>query len=131
MTTTKFTGKIETGQGHGRFFMQMPWVKKQIIDKMSFNPYPGTLNMILIDRDVTRYNEFIKKAKGAIIEPIDTSFFQGKCIRTVIEETVEGAVVIPLMPGYPKNKVEIISHVYLREHLYLLDGDLISIYFSQ
>jgi len=109
----------------------MPWVKEQIIEKISFNPYPGTLNILLIDQDIAKYAEFIKKAKGVIIEPADSNFFQGKCIKTMIEKTIEGAVVIPLMPGYPENKVEVISHVYLREHLYLFNGDLISFYFSQ
>ena len=109
----------------------MPWVMKQIIEKMSFNPYPGTLNILLIDQDIAKYVEFINKAKGVIIEPLDSSFFQGKCIKTMIEKTVEGAVVIPLMPGYPENKVEIIAPVYLRKYLHLSDGDLVSIYFSQ
>ena len=109
----------------------MPWVKKQIIEKMSLNPYPGTLNLILNDRETRKYIEFIKKTKGIIIQPIDSNFYQGKCIKTLIEKTVKGAVIIPLMVGYPENKVEIISPIYLREHFHLVDGDLISIYFIQ
>ena len=130
MSLIKFTGIIETGNGHGKYFLEMPWVKNQIIEKMNFTPFPGTLNAVLNKRDTLRYIEFIKNAKATIIEPIDSTYFYGKCIKTLIEKKIKGSVIIPLMPSYPKNKVEIISSINLREHLKLVDGDEVSIYFE-
>ncbi|PIU59668.1 riboflavin kinase, partial [Candidatus Bathyarchaeota archaeon CG07_land_8_20_14_0_80_47_9] len=49
MPTLCIKGKISTGKGEGAQFVKLPWVRKQIIQKLGFTPFPGTLNIRLTE----------------------------------------------------------------------------------
>ena len=44
--------------------------------------------------------------------------------------TLECAVVIPQIPNYPSDVLEIIAPVCLRDHLKLVDGNLVTVLVS-
>ena len=114
--TTK--GKVISGSGRGKHFVNLPWVKKQINTKLGFNPYLGTLNLRLSNE---RHNIGLRNAKGIIIKP-DVGYYEGKCFRALVMKKIEGAVVLPIVPNYPSDLLEIIAPVSLRETLGLTDG---------
>ncbi|HEX7593320.1 MAG TPA: DUF120 domain-containing protein [Anaerolineae bacterium] len=42
---TGIRGIVCAGQGQGRSFTRLDWVRRQFRDKLGFDPYPGTLNL--------------------------------------------------------------------------------------
>ncbi|MEM3054151.1 MAG: DUF120 domain-containing protein, partial [Candidatus Bathyarchaeia archaeon] len=52
-------GKVFSGTGEGAKFMELPWVKKQMEEKLGFAPYPGTLN-IKLSKDEVKLKKLLK-----------------------------------------------------------------------
>ncbi len=116
------TGRIVSGIGVGRNFIAMGWVREQILGKLGFDPFPGTLNVKLDEETTRRYRSFVEDGKGIPIEPLDERFHWGKCYRCRINGSIDGAVVVPIVPDYPPDLLEIMAPVNLRECLGLEDG---------
>ena len=130
MTKLEFSGKVESGQDRGRHFMALPWVQEQVQDLLGFEPYPGTLNLRIDETFVQEYHEYLEVRKLDIIKPANNSYYPGVVARATLNETVEGAIVLPLIPEYPMDLVEIISSVFLRDALAIGDGDIVSVVVS-
>ena len=119
MKTVILKGKVSSGEGTGSFFVNLPWAKRQFSEKLKFDPYPGTLNLRLspeVDieelRDVTR---------GMKLEAPE-GFHGGRCFEASVLGKVRGAVVVPDVPDYPFDVLEIMAPINLREELGLKDG---------
>jgi len=112
-------GRVFHGEGKGRFFAGLPWAKRQFKDKFGFDPYPGTLNLRLTPG--TDGKELRNVTKGIKIES-PVGFCEGRCFKALILEKLWGAVVVPDVPGYPYDLLEILGPVNLREKLGLKDG---------
>lgn len=56
----KITGKIVKGLGESAGFIAIPWVTKQMREKLKFQPFGGTLNLAIEDPEIQR----ILKAHG-------------------------------------------------------------------
>ena len=111
-------GKVVSGTKKGKLFVGLPWVKKQIKEKLGFNPYLGTLNLQLPNKTSLKR---LYDADGIIIVP-EKGYSDGKCFMAIVNEKVEGAVVLPDVPDYPLDLLEILAPVNLRETLGLKDG---------
>ena len=112
-------GKVFSGGGTGSLFVNLPWAKKQFKEKLGFNPYPGTLNLQLSPR--TDVKELGNATKGIKIKPPE-GFHGGRCFKALVMEKVWGAIVVPDVPGYPPNLLEILAPIHLREALGVKDG---------
>src|SRR3990172_1911897 len=120
-------GIVVSGMGKGRLILQFDWVRDQIISKVGFTPFPGTLNLKLSDsKSLARFTE-AKSWPAIIIDPPDEEHCQGKVFRALIGDRIEGAVVLPCVPSYPSDVAEVIAPVNLREALRLTDGDSVSL----
>ena len=123
MKTLRLTGKVFSGNGEGARFMGLPWVKKQVEEKLGFIPYPGTLDVRLTEESVK-----LKKAlaeDGVDIMP-EAGFYHGKCYKASLKGLNCG-IVVPEVPGYPEDKLEIIGPWNLRSKLHLSDGDAVEV----
>ena len=93
-------------------------------EKLGFKPYPGTLN-IGLDGKSTKMRKALMDAKGAeILSP--PGFCRGKIFQAIIMN-VKCAVVIPEVPGYPEDALEVVSSTSLREKLHLADGKMVEV----
>ena len=111
-------GKVISGTKKGKQYVNLPWVKKQFIEKLGFNPFPGTLNLQLTsEQNIHELHE----ADGITIKP-EKGYYEGKCFKALVMGKVEGAVVFPEVPDYPHNLLEILAPVNLRKNLGLKDG---------
>lgn len=117
-------GVVQDGQGQGNSFTQLDWVRQQFRDKIGFDPYPGTLNLRVPDRDGLAG---LRADRGIRIEPGAPGYCAAKCFRVKIGERVTGAWIIPDVAGYPDDLVELMAPVYLRDALELKPGDLVSV----
>jgi riboflavin kinase len=118
------SGTVFSGSGNGKKFVCLPWVKQIIKDKLGFSPYPGTLNLQL-NKENTKRKIKIEKTSGILIKP-QGGYCAGELFKACIG-AVECALVVPKVPNYPSDVIEIISSVYLREQLNLADDSVLTI----
>ncbi|MEM3578110.1 MAG: DUF120 domain-containing protein [Candidatus Bathyarchaeia archaeon] len=129
ITEAQLEGKIFSGSGKGAEFVSLPWVKRQITEKLGFTPYNGTLNIRLDKKGLTLKRRVMNKAEAIKIIPQE-GFCQGKLFKAAFMDKLECAIVIPEVDGYPENVIEIIAPINLREKFQLKDGDTIKIRIS-
>jgi riboflavin kinase len=118
-------GKVFSGKGEGARFLRLPWVEKQMMEKLGFTPFPGTLNIRVVE-DGSRLKKLLARAKAAEILPTEGHCL-GKCFKACLAGSLECAIVVPEVDGYPEDTLEIVSSVNLREKLRLKDNDEIEI----
>ena len=124
MKKIKLSGKVFSGRGEGEKFLELPWVKRQVKEKLGFIPYHGTLNMMLSEESAKR-RKMLEKAASMKVCPAE-GYCIGKIFRAFVG-VLECAIVIPEVAGYPWNVLEIIAPANLREKLQLADGDKITV----
>ena len=123
-------GVVFTGLGEGAYYISKERYRKQFIEKLGFEPYPGTLNLKLTtDYDVKTRSEL--EAYPAIeIEGFrneDRTFGAVKCYPVTIENKVKGALILALRSHYDASVLEIIAPVFLRKQLKLKDGHKVKV----
>jgi len=125
LKTLLIKGIVFSGKSEGTNFIKLPWVRKQITEKLGFTPHLGTLNIKLTGESVKLRTSLEKK--GAIeISPV-AGFHRGRCFEAYLINDVRCAVVIPETPDYPRDIIEVIAPINLREKLQLKDGDCVEV----
>jgi riboflavin kinase len=125
MDTLRIEGKVFSGKGEGSRFIRLPWVKKQIEEKLGFTPFLGTLNLRLSENGA-KLKEQLKKRNSIEILPAE-GFYRGKCFKAYLMDSLECAVVIPEVAEYSPDVIEIVASVNLREKLQRKDGDVVEV----
>jgi riboflavin kinase len=126
-------GTVFTGLGEGAYYVSKDSYRKQIVEKLGFEPYPGTLNVKLSsDYDIKTRQEL--EAYPAIevmgFQNEDRSFGLVKCYPAVIGGKIKGALVTALRSHYDASVLEIIAPVCLRKQLSLKDGNKVKVEIS-
>jgi riboflavin kinase len=120
-----FKGEVVSGLGEGRYYTEQKGYTEQFIQKLGFNPYPGTLNVEIefIERNKLR---LLKNRNAINIDAFQTenrTFGGVRCFKAEING-IEGAIVLPIRSHY-SNVLELISNYHLRQELKLTDGDTV------
>ncbi len=123
-------GTVFTGLGEGAYYISKEQYRKQFIEKLGFDPYPGTLNLKLTtDYDIKTRAELDAypaiEVEGFVNE--DRTFGSVKCYPVTIENKEKGALLSALRSHYDASVLEIISPVPLRKHLKLKDGHKVKV----
>ena len=121
--TGKFYGNVISGLGKGALFTELGWAKKQFIDKLGIDPYPGTLNIHLTEDETKAKWKTLQDTASYTIHAGDKEDCDARCYPVYIANQYTGAIVVPLIAYYPDDQIEIISPVPLRQSLSLHDGD--------
>ena len=120
-------GTLVEGLKESGLFMSIPWVRDQFMKKLGIDPYPATLNLEVKNaQDLDKLKE-VKNRAGIEILPMDQGFCSAKCFHVLICGKVRGAIVLPLIEGYPESKLEIIASERLVDLLLLEVGDTVPI----
>jgi CTP-dependent riboflavin kinase len=119
----KIRGRIVEGLRMGTNFTRVSWVRKQFISKLTIDPYPGTLNLEIVEQKDLQNFEVLKATQGVEILPEDPSFCSAKCYPVLINGRLRGAIVLPMVEGYPKNKMELIAAQNIKRALSVKAGD--------
>ncbi len=65
--------------------------------------------------------------KGKEITPEDPSFCSAKCWPVLIAGRIRAAIVVPLVQGYPENKMELIAPQNIKATLFVNTGDILEV----
>lgn len=118
-------GTVADGVGEGRGFTQLGWVRDQFRTRLGFDPYPGTLNVRV--QDASALDEW-RTGPSISIEPGAPGFCASRCYPIRIGG-IAAAWIVPEVAGYPRDLIEIMAPVSLRETLNLNTGDAVLIEF--
>ena len=128
MGNFKIEGIVASGLGRGAQFVGLDWVRRQLRQKLSLDPFPGTLNLV-ISADVwlalyNRRSTFLK-----IADPSSANcpgFLKAVTLRAHGLICPLAYVILPELTEY-QDVLEIIAAENLREKLGLEDGDRINV----
>ena len=133
MKGERLIGRLATGIGMGTAFTQLDWAKRQFVQQLGVDPFPGTINVIVNDPEFMRVWVRLKQTEGIPMNnPNDGPHdCDAKCWVVTIEagdvDPIDGAIVFPLVDGYPPAQVEVIAPVSVRDAAAIEDGDTVTL----
>jgi HAD superfamily hydrolase (TIGR01549 family) len=115
-------GHLVCGFGRAADQTQIDWVRRQLIDLVGIDPHPGTVNLeVRNEADRARLQSW-RSLAGYCIEPGEKGYCHMRCYPVRIAGEVPGAVVLPQIPDYPEDKVELVAALPIRRHLSLREN---------
>ncbi len=124
MPTFTLSGAVFSGKGQGKRFVELPWVKRQLTAKTGFAPFAGTLN-IRLDEESTKQRVALEKFEGIEVTP-QAGYYPGYLYKATLNGEL-CFIVIPKVPSYPKNVIEIIAQSDLRKKFGLKDKEKVTV----
>ena len=124
---TRIEGRIVTGLGKAADFTQIEWVRRQLLERAGIDPHPGTVNLRL--EDATSLANWRKwcDVPGQALAPEDAAFCSARSYPVRINARIPAAVIVPQVPDYPHDKLEMVAAVPVRSCLSLAEGDSVSV----
>ncbi|MGC9071873.1 MAG: DUF120 domain-containing protein [Acidilobus sp.] len=122
-----FRGVVFSGVGEGEFFINL--YAENLRRILGFTPYPGTLNLRVID-DADEFNRALVKQRPKVVEPPKVEGIRlGRVLAypAALNWTVEVYIVRPEITIYRSDVAEVIADVRLRDLLNLADGSQVEI----
>jgi len=119
-------GTVFTGLGEGAYYILKEHYRKQFIEKLGFDPYPGTLNLKLTTEYDMKTRTELEAYPAVEIQGFkneDRTFGLVKCFPAKIDNKIKGALILALRSHYDRSVLELIAPVNLRKHLNLKDGN--------
>ena len=118
-------GRITTGTGQGKHFTRVDWARRQFLEKLGIDPFPGTVNLILDDPQSLRVWNRLKGMSGIRVEDPNNGPHDchARCYPLSIDGRIDAAIVLPEITGYSPVQIEIIAAVGVLEALGIDDGD--------
>ncbi len=120
------SGKVITGLGEGQYYISLDGYRTQFIEKLGFDPYPGTLNIKLDAPSIETRKGISAGIRISGFTSENRTFGSGSCFCIRIAD-MQGAVIVPERTHYPEDIIEIIAPVNLRKHLDLGDGSNVEV----
>lgn len=119
-------GKLVTGLGEGQYYISLEGYRTQFIEKLGFDPYPGTLNLKLDEKSIVQRKRINGNIRISGFTDQNRTFGNGSCFNVMISG-IKGAVIIPERTHYPEDIIEIIAPVNLRDYLKVKDGSSVAV----
>lgn len=123
-------GELFTGPGEGGYYVSQEGYRRQFIEKLGFDPYPGTLNLRLKTVKDIHVRKSLELYPGIMIRGFKDMFRTYgpvKCYKAVVNGKVEGALLLIDRTHYGGDVAEVIAPQYLRSVLKIKDGDRVKV----
>jgi riboflavin kinase len=124
------SGTLFTGLGEGAYYVSLRGYRRQFMNSLGFDPFPGTLNLRLVSKIDRGLRRDLDHHAGVTIEGFDDgerTYGRAKCFRSMVNQKIEGAVLVVERTHYDDSVLEIIASQNIREALNVTDGDLIHV----
>ncbi|HBE44693.1 MAG TPA: hypothetical protein DDW17_04365 [Deltaproteobacteria bacterium] len=119
----KVRGELFSGLVKGSEFTQLDWVKRQMIEKVGFEPFPGTINLRISAEDFVFFMAI--KDSGETLIPPSPQFCDAKLLKVSING-IDAAAVFPDKEVWAySNTLEIMAPVFVRKTLEVREGDIL------
>lgn len=128
-----FEGIVFSGLAEGAYYVSQEGYRSQIRQNLGFEPYPGTLNIRLRTKGDLEKREELEQLPALEVKSFktdDRAFGGAKVYPVVVNDEVEGAVVLADRTIHDRSVMEIVAPVNIRKRLGLKDGDVIRVSFS-
>jgi CTP-dependent riboflavin kinase len=126
-------GKAVSGKGEAVFFTGLDWVREQCLEKLGFQPFPGTLNLMLSPQSIPVV-EALRQAKAVTLIPPDPAFCTARVFPVIVGtiEPIDAAIIIPEedVRIHGSRIVEVLAPIRLKTALNIRDGDKVTIRFE-
>ena len=133
----RFNGVIFSDLGEASSFMVLDWVQEALQKSLGFSPFPATLNLRPKAREDAQVWETVQNESGGLsLPPVNGRFCSARLYQVHIHrpedssDIVNGAVLLPDVKDYPKDKIEIIAPMRLKEAFGVEDGDQLTLEFG-
>ncbi len=123
-------GVVFSGLGEGAYYIKQDGYRKQFIEKLGFDPYPGTLNIKLTSDYDIKTKQVLEDYPAIEIEGFKDearTFGAVKCYPTLINNKAKGAIIFAFRTHYDTSVIEIIAPQYLRNQLKIKDGQKVKL----
>jgi riboflavin kinase len=131
-SSLRFKGRVSDGFGEGAAFVELNGYKKQFVDVLGYEPYPGTLNIELTD-DGQNSIEDIADVDPLVIEGWndgETDYGPVYCYPAVLQTGSESEsvhIIRPERTRHDEATLEVLSRHNLRERIGLDSGDPVTV----
>lgn len=125
--TIVLQGAVEVGTGEAAAFMSLEWVRRAVLDTVGFDPWPGTLNVRLVDAEMVERWREIRRHHSLPLIPPSPEQCGGRLVPVVVSGDVPAAVIVPDITRYGAHVLEVIAPVHLRSCLWLRNHDLLTL----
>jgi len=131
----KINGVIFSDLGQASSFMALDWVQSALQESLGFSPFPATLNVHPeTGEDLKIWGMLRRDLEGIPLKPSAGGFCSARLFRVKISKgaervVVNGAVLIPEVTDYPRDKIEVVAATRLKDELALQDGDQLTLEF--
>ncbi|UCH32697.1 MAG: DUF120 domain-containing protein [Candidatus Bathyarchaeota archaeon] len=118
-------GVAFSGLGEGAYYIKQDGYRKQFIEKLGFDPYPGTLNVRVTSDYDKKTRQELDNYPAIEIEGFKNesrTFGPVKCYPALINNKARGALILAFRTHYDSSVLEIIAPHYLRNQLKIRDG---------
>lgn len=133
----RIQGVIFSDLGQASKFMALDWVQEALRQLLGFAPYPATLNVRpSTPQDAQLWEEIQREIAAVPLPPLEVGFCSADLYLVNVKrllgngELVRGAVLLPAVIDYPKDKIEIIAQVRVKDALCVKDGDCLVLEFE-
>lgn len=126
----EFNGTAISGMGEGAYYMSLAGYKKQFMEKLGFEPYPGTLNVKLSEQVYVNAKRQLDNYPSIFIDGFSDdkrTYGWVKCYPAKINNKVDGAMLILERTHYDDSVIELIAPVKIKESAKIKDGDRITV----
>lgn len=121
-------GTVVTGVGEAAGFVTLGWVREQLRAWLGDDPYPGTLNLHLqAPTDVAAWQSVATGGPSHTLPAMEEGFCASSYFPVLLDDRVAGGVVLPHVPAYPDDVLEVVAPVNLRATLGVRDGDAVTV----
>ena len=127
-----FEGSVVSGMGEGAYYMSLEGYRRQFKDKLGYEPYPGTLNVRLVDQLYMNARRELGRHPSIFVDGFSDStrtYGWVKCYRAIVNDgAVDNAAVLVLeRTHYDDSMLEVIAPMSIKQASGIKNGDRIKV----
>ncbi|HEY7695420.1 MAG TPA: DUF120 domain-containing protein [Nitrososphaeraceae archaeon] len=127
-----FSGTLVSGMGEGKYYMSLDGYRKQFEKKIGYIPFPGTLNIRIVDPLSLENRDKIETFRYHFVDGFSDSkrtYGWVKCYPVILNgnEKIRTDLLILERTHHDNNMLEIIAPVNIKKVLNLKNGDNVKV----